>query len=151
MAVHNRSSKQVTQFLGADVTPSNVAGALQSVVNNGLGGERPRQPDTTRGSTSDFESGELNIVEYESALVHMEARGAQPLAAKAMALVLLDVAKAQGVRVDTLLRNTGTQEIALLNNQAYVYINQLRGGGSQLSGSDAIDNSKSLRSRYLIA
>jgi len=150
MAV-NRSSKQVTQYLGADITPKNVAGALQGVVNNGLGGERTVQPDTIRGSRSDFVAGSLNIAEYEAALVHMESRGAQPLAAKAMALVLLDVAKAQGVRVDTLLRNTSTQEIALLSNQAYVYINQLRGGGSQLSGSNAIDNSKSLRSRYLLA
>ena len=150
MAV-NRTSKQITQFLGAEITARNTGGGLRNTIKNGLGGERTLQPDAIRGSTSDFEAGALNIDDYEAALVYMQNNGAQPLAAKAMALVLIDVAKAQGVGVNTLLSNTDAVAVALNSTEAYTYINQLRGGGSQLSGSDTIDNSKSLRSRYLVA
>lgn len=151
MAVNNRTSKQITQFLGAEVTARNTGGGLRNTVKNGLGDERTRQADSVRGSTSDFEAGALNIDDYQAALVYMQNNGSEPLAAKAMALVLLDVAKAQGVGVNTLLSNTEDVAVALNSTEAYTYINQLRGGGSQLSGSDAIDNSKSLRSRYLVA
>ena len=150
MAV-NRTGKQVTQYLGADITARNINGQLQNVVNNGVGGERPPQADSQRGATSDYENGALNIGDYEAALVYMERNGAEPLAAKAMALVLLDSAAAQGLSVNKLLRNSSDVAVALQSPAAYTYINQLRSISSQLSGSNAIDNSKSLRSRYLLA
>jgi len=149
--VVNRTSKQITKFLGAEITARNTGGGLRNTFKNNLGGERTRQPDAIRGSTSDFEAGSLNIGDYEAALMYMQNNGAQPLAAKAMALVLVDVAKAQGVGVNTLLSNSDAVAVALNSTEAYTYINQLRGGSSQLSGSDTIDNSKSLRSRYLVA
>ena len=151
MAVVNRTSKQVVQFLGADITARNTGGGLHNVVKDGLGGERFQQPDTQRGTSVDFEDGALNINEYQAALVHMENNGVQPLAAKSMALVLLDVAKVRGLNVMSLINNTEAQELALVGTEAYQYINQLRNGNSQLSGSNTIDNSKSLRSRYLVA
>ena len=146
---------QLIQFLGAEITARNRGGALHNVVKNGLGGERTQQADSQRvgrnASTADFEAGSINIGDYEAALVYMEAHGAEPLAAKAMALVMLDAAKAQGVGVMSLLKTTSTQEVALVTNEAYKYINQLRDISSQLSGSGTIDNSKSYRSRYLLA
>lgn len=151
MAEVNRTSKQLVQFLGADITARNIGGGLHNVVKNGLGDERFQQADSQRGATVDIEPGALNIRDYQAALVHMENNGVQPLAAKAMALVLLDVASVQGLNVMSLIRNTATQELALVGTEAYQYINQLRGGSSQLSGSNAIDNSKSLRSRYIVA
>jgi hypothetical protein len=81
----------------------------------------------------------------------MQALGAEPLAAKTMALVLVDAAKAQGVAVMSLIDATNTEEMALISNEAYRQINQLRDISSQLGSSQDIDNSESLRSRYLIA
>ena len=81
----------------------------------------------------------------------MQNQGVAPNAAKAMAMVLVDAAQAQGVGVMSLIKTTDTTKMALVSNTAYTYINQLRDGSSQLGGSQNIDNGKSLRSRYLLA
>jgi len=150
MAV-NRVSTQLVQFLGAGITARNTAGKLVNVVKDGLGGERTRQADSQRTGTEDVEPASIKISDYEAALAHMQRNGAEPLAAKAMAVVMVDAAKAQGVGVMSLLKNTSAQEMALVSAEAYTFINQLRDGSSQLAGSEAIDNAKSLRSRYLLA
>ncbi len=146
-----RVSTQLVQFLGAEITARNTAGKLVNVVKDGLGGERTRQADSQRAGETNVEPASIKISDYEAALAHMQRNGAEPLAAKAMAVVMVDAAKAQGVGVMALLKDTDAQEISLVNNTAYKFINQLRDGSSQLSGSEAIDNSKSLRSRYLLA
>lgn len=150
MAV-NRVSTQLVQFLGAEITARNTAGKLVNVVKDGLGGERTQQADSQRASLVDVEPASIKIADFQAALAHMQRNGVEPLAAKAMAVVMVDAARAQGVGVMSLLRDTSAQEMALVNNSAYKFINQLRDGSSQLSGSEAIDNSKSLRSRYLLA
>ena len=146
-----RVSTQLVQFLGAEITARNTAGKLVNVVKDGLGGERTRQADSQRAGETNVEPASINISDFGAALAHMQRNGAEPLAAKAMAVVMVDAAKAQGVGVMALLKDTDAQEISLVNNTAYKFINQLRDGSSQLSGSEAIDNSKSLRSRYLLA
>lgn len=150
MAV-NRVSTQLVQFLGAEITARNTAGKLVNVVKDGLGGERTPQADSQRAGIVDVEPASIKISDFQAALAHMQRNGAEPLAAKAMAVVMVDTARAQGVGVMSLLRDTSAQEMALVNNTAYKFINQLRDGSSQLSGSEAIDNNKSLRSRYLLA
>ena len=150
MAV-KRVSTQLVQFLGAEITARNTAGKLVNVVKDGLGGERTRQADSQRSGETNVQPASIKISDFQAALAHMQRNGVEPLAAKAMAVVMVDAAKAQGVGVMSLLKDTGAQEISLVNNNAYKFINQLRDGSSQLSGSEEIDNSKSLRSRYLLA
>ncbi len=147
----NRASTQLVQFLGAEITARNTAGKLANVVKDGLGGERTRDASSQRAGTEDVEPASINIADFQAALAHMQQNGAEPLAAKTMAVVMVDAAKAQGVGVMSLLKNTSAQEVALVSQEAYRFINQLRDISSQLSGSKAIDNSKSLRSRYLLS
>ena len=149
--VAERASTSLVQYLGAEISTRQVVGKLANVVKNGQGGERTVDASSFRAGRDDLEDASIKIADYEAALAHMQLNGAEPLAAKAMAVAMVDAAKAQGVGVMSLLKNTGTQEIALVNNTAYTYLNQLRGGSSQLGGTTAIDNSKSLRSRYLLA
>ena len=146
-----RSSTSLVRFLGAEVSARNTAGKLVNVVKDGLGGERTRDASSQRAGAENTEPASIKISDYEAALAHMQRNGAEPLAAKAMAVVIVDAARAQGVGVMSLLKDTVAQEMALVSEAAYIYINQLRDGSSQLSGSEAIDNAKSLRSRYLLA
>ena len=149
MAV-NRTRTSLVRFLGAEVSARQTNGKLANNVKNGLGGERAQPADQQRTANT-LEPDSVKIADFQSALAHMQSLGAEPLAAKAMAMVLIDSAKAQGLPVMSLIDSTSTTELALVTNEAYTYINQLRDGSSQLGASQAIDNNKSLRSRYLLA
>ena len=149
MAV-NRTSTSLVRFLGAEVSARQTNGKLSNNVKNGLGGERTQPADQQRTANT-LEPEAINIAEYQAAFAHMQGAGAAPLAAKAMAVVMVDAAKAQGVGVMSLIDSASPTEVALVSNTAYTYINQLRDGSSQLGASQAIDNTKSLRSRFLLA
>lgn len=149
MAV-NRQSTSLVRFLGAEVSARQTNGKLANNVKNGLGGERTLPADQQRTANT-LEPDSIKIADYQAALGHMQTLGAEPLTAKAMAMVMVDAAKAQGVGVMSLIDSSTTTEMALISNTAYTYINQLRDTSSQLGASEDIDNSKSLRSRYLIA
>lgn len=146
----NRTSTSLVRFLGAEVSARQTNGKLANNVKNGLGGERTLPADQQRTANT-LEPDSLNIAEYQAALAHMQRVGAEPLTAKAMAVVMVDAAKAQSVGVMSLIDSSSTTEMALVSNQAYIYINQLRDGSSQLGASQTINNANSLRSRYLIA
>lgn len=150
-----RSSTSLVRFLGAEVAARKTGGKLVNIIRNGLGGEIAPDASSQRVGESagagNAVPASINIAEYEAALAHMQQNGAAPLAAKAMAVVMVDTAAAQGVNVMALLKTTGAREIALVSNAAYSYINQLRDLSSQLGGSETIDNNKSLRSRYLLS
>jgi hypothetical protein len=146
----NRQSTSLVRFLGAEVSARQTNGKLANNVVNGLGGERTQPADFQRTANT-LEPDSIKIADFQAALGHMQGLGAEPLAAKAMAMVLVDSAKAQDVPVMSLIDSASTAELALVSNTAYTYINQLRDGSSQLGSSQDIDNSKSLRSRYLIA
>jgi len=149
MAV-NRQSTSLVRFLGAEVSARQTNGKLANNVVNGLGGERTRPADQQRTANT-LEPDSIKIADYQAALAHMQALGAEPLTAKAMAMVMVDAAKAQGMGVMSLIDSASTTEMALVSNTAYTYINQLRDISSQLGASEEIDNTQSLRSRYLIA
>lgn len=146
-----RTSTSLVQFLGASVTAKQQGGKLSNVISDGLGGERTTQADVDRFLNTSLVPASINIAEFHAALGHLQSNNVEPLTAKAMALVLVDAAAAQNVNVMSLINNTDAKEMALVSNTAYTFINQLRNGSSQLGGSKAIDNSKSLRSRYLLA
>ena len=146
----NRTSTSLVRFLGAEVSARQTNGKLANNVVNGLGGERTQPADFQRTANT-LEPDSIKIADFQAALGHMQGLGAEPLAAKAMAMVLVDSAKAQGVAVMSLIDSASTTELALVSNTAYTYINQLRDGSSQLGSSQDIDNSVSLRSRYLLA
>jgi hypothetical protein len=149
MAV-NRQSTSLVRFLGAEVSARQTNGKLGNNVKSGLGGERTRPADQQRTANT-LEPDSIKIADYQAALAHMQSLGAEPLTAKAMAMVMVDAAKAQGTGVMSLIDSASTTEMSLVSNTAYKYINQLRDISSQLGASEDIDNSKSLRSRYLIA
>lgn len=149
MAV-NRQSTSLVRFLGAEVSARQTNGKLANNVKNGLGGERTLPADQQRTANT-LEPDSIKIADYQAALSHMQNLGAEPLTAKGMAMVMVDAAKAQSVSVMSLIDSSSTTEMALISNTAYTYINQLRDTSSQLGASEDIDNSKSLRSRYLIA
>lgn len=148
--VVNRSSTSLVRFLGAEVSARQSSGSLANVVKGGLGGEVAQPADTQRLANT-LAPASVKISEYQSALMHMQNQGAAPNAAKAMAMVMVDAAQAQGVGVMSLIKTNDVTKMGLVSNTAYAYINQLRDGSSQLGGSQSIDNSKSLRSRYLLA
>jgi len=146
----NRTSTSLVRFLGAEVSARQSSGSLANTVKGGLGGEVAQPADTQRLANT-LTPASVKISDYQSALMHMQNSGAEPFAAKAMAMVLVDAAQAQGVGVMSLIKTTDVTKMALVSNSAYTYINQLRDGSSQLGGSQNIDNGKSLRSRYLLA
>lgn len=148
--VVNRTSTSLVRFLGAEVSARQTNGKLANNVKHGLGGERTLPADQQRTANT-LEPDSLNIADFQAAFAHIQSLGAEPLAAKAMAMVLVDSAKAQGIGVMSLIDSSNTTEMSLISNTAYTYINQLRDGSSQLGASQAIDNTKSLRSRYLLA
>ena len=149
MAV-NRTSTSLVRFLGAEVSARKTNGSLANNVKGGLGGEVAQPADTQR-LANNLTPASIKISDYQAALMHMQKQGVAPNAAKAMAMVMVDAARAQGVGVMSLIETNNTTKMALVSSTTYTYMNQLRDGSSQLGGSQSIDNSKSLRSRYLLA
>jgi hypothetical protein len=150
MAV-NRVSTSLVNYLGAEVAAKTVRGAFSNTVKAGQGNEIVSPADTVRASNLNLVNASVNIGQFDAARGYFENRGAAPLAAKAMALVIVDAAKAQGVSVMKLLNGSNKQTIELLEKQTYNYINQLRDGTSQLAGSNRTNNNASVRARYLLA
>lgn len=150
MAV-NRVSTSLVRYLGAEVSARSTRGSLRNTVKAGQGSEIVSPADAQRVFNTGLTPASVNVNEFTAARGYFENRGATPLAAKAMALVMVDSAKARGVSVMKLLDGSDTQKIKLLESETYNYINQLRDGTSQLSGSKAVDNRTSVRARYLLA
>jgi len=150
MAV-NRVSTSLIRYLGAEVSARNNNGSLSNLVKSGQGREIVQPADTERVFNSSLVPASVKISEFDAAFGYLQNKGAAPLAAKAMALVMVDAAKAQGVGVMSLLEQRDGNKLALLDAQTFNYINQLRDGSSQLSSSKTVDNRKSVRSRYLLA
>ena len=149
MAV-NRVSTSLVRYLGAEVSARNTRGSLRNIVKSGQGSEIVSPADAPRASNLNLTNASVNIAEFDAARGYFENRGAAPLAAKSMALVMVDVAKAKSVSVMKLLDGSDTQSIKLLEADTYNYINQLRDGTSQLSGSNSTNNNTSVRARYLL-
>lgn len=147
----NRVSTSLVRYLGADVSARNINGRLSNVVKNGQGTEIVQPADAQRTFSTNLVPASINVGEFDAARGFLQQRGAEPLAAKAMAVVFVDSARAQGVSVMSLLEGANADKIALLQAETYKFINQLRDGSSQLSGSREVDNRVSVRSRYLLA
>lgn len=150
MAV-NRVSTSLVRYLGAEVSPTSSRGALRNKIRAGQGIEIVQPADTQRVFDTGLTPASVNVGDFDAARGYFENRGATPLAAKAMALVMADIAKHNGVSVMKLMDDSDKQNIKLLESETYRYINQLRDGTSQLSGSTVTDNKKSVRARYLLA
>ena len=150
MAV-NRTSTSLVRYLGAEVSARNNNGSLANVVQSGQGKEIVQPADSQRVFNSSLTPASVKIADFDAAFGYLQGKGATPLAAKAMALVIVDAAKAQGVSVMSILEQRNSNKLALLDAKTYNYINQLRDRSSQLSNSTTVDNKKSVRSRYLIA
>lgn len=150
MAV-NRVSTSLVRYLGAEVSAKSTRGALRNTVRSGQGNEIVQPADAQRVFNTGLTPASVNVGEFDAARGYFENRGATPLAAKAMALVMADAAKARGISVMKLLDGSDKTSIKLLEAETYNYINQLRDGTSQLSGSAPTDNRKSVRARYLLA
>lgn len=146
-----RNSKTLVNYFGAEVKAAISKSKLSNVVANGQGNERVSEAAVQRMFVEGQTPSSINIAQYEFALGYFQQMNVVPLAAKAMALILVDAAKAQGTTAMRLIENVSAQEISLLQAETYNYINQLRSGTSQLAGSKPVDNTKSYRARYLKA
>ncbi len=151
MMTVNRISTSLVRYLGAGVSARNVSGRLSNIVKDGQGTEIVQPADAQRTFNTNLVPASINVGEFHAARGFLQQRGAEPLAAKAMAVVFVDAARAQGVSVMSLLEGANEEKVALLQAQTYKFINQLRDESSQLSGSRSIDNRVSVRSRYLLA
>lgn len=147
----NRISTSLVRYLGADVSARNINGRLSNIVKDGQGTEIVQPADAQRTFDTNLVPASINVGEFDAAQGFLLNRGAEPLAAKAMAVVFVDSARAQGVSVMSLLEGSNKEKIALLEAETYKFINQLRDGSSQLAGSKGVDNRTSVRSRYLLA
>jgi len=146
----NRTSTNLVKFFGAEVFASTISSSIGNVVVDGNGNEKSTSPANVRLSSDRVEEATINSSHYQIAVAHLERRGVAPLAAKAMALVFLDVAKIQNMTVMQLLDNTNDVDIKMVTAEAYKYINQLRNNTSSLARSQPTNNSQSFRARYLI-
>lgn len=131
MAV-NRISTSLVRYLGAEVSAKSTRGALRNTVKAGQGTEIVQPADAQRVFNTGLTPASVKIGDFDAARGYFENRGATPLAAKAMALVMCDIAKKEGVSVMKLVDETDKQNIKLLESETYRYINQLRDGSSQL-------------------
>ena len=147
----NRISTNLVRYLGADVSARKSNGKLSNLVKDGQGREIVQPADAQRTFNTNLVPASINVGEFDAAQGYLQQRGAEPLAAKAMAVVMVDAARAQGVSVMSLLEGSNTERLSLLEANTYKFINQLRDGSSQLSASKGVDNRTSVRSRYLLA
>ena len=149
MAV-NRSSTSLIRYLGTTVK-SGSAGAskVTNVTQNARGGETRIDPAGRRMSQTGLQQDAIKIADYQAALGYLGKRGVDPLVAKTMAAVFVDVAKSQGVSVMSLFENNA--DLSLVNNEVLNRLNQLRDLSSQLSSSNPIDNTASVPARRIQA
>ena len=147
----NRISTNLVRYLGADVAAKQNNGKLSNVVKDGQGNEIVRPADAQRTFDTNLVPASINVAEFDAAQGYLQQHGAEPLAAKAMAVVMVDAARAQGVSVMSLLEGSNTATLSLIEANTYKFINQLRDGTSQLEASKGVDNRTSVRSRYLLA
>ena len=150
MATAKRNSTRLLNNLGAEIFATVGGTSFKNVVRNGQGGERTPGAALDRFQGQQVTSATIHIAEFEIAQAHLQRRGAAPLAIKTMALVLLDVAKAKGISIMTLLDTATPEQLSLLEAETYRFVNLLREKTSQLTGVSAVNNAASLRARYLL-
>ena len=150
MAV-NRSSTSLVRYLGATVKANTTNGKLSNVVQNGQGTEARNNPAIRRQSTTGLVQDAIKISDYQSAIGYLGKRGIDPLVAKTMAAVFVDVAKSLGVGVMSLLESTSDGTLSLVNSEYFNRVNQLRDLSSQITSSNPIDNTASVPARRIRA
>ena len=149
MAV-NRSSTSLVRYLGTTVkSGSSGSSRVTNVTQNARGGETRIDPAGRRFSQTGLQQDAIKIADYQAALGYLGQRGVDPLVAKTMAAVFVDVAKSQSVSVMSLFENNA--DLSLVNNEVLNRLNQLRDLSSQLSSSNPIDNTASVPARRIQA
>jgi hypothetical protein len=146
----DRSSTSLVRFFGAEVFATTIAAAFGNTVVNGQNNEKTIDPSVARLTAGRVSPASLNITDFQIAVAHLERRGAAPLAAQAMALVFLDIAKIYNTSVMRVLDITNESQLKIVEAEAYKYINRLRNQTSWLAKSTASNNNNSYRARYLI-
>ncbi len=148
MAV-NRSSTSLVRYLGATVKANKSSGSLANVTQDARGGETRANPSvrrlTRRGQVQDS----IKIADYQAALGYLGKLGVDPIVAKTMAVVFVDVAKSQGVGVMSLLESADATALSLANAEVFNRVIQLRDLTSQLNSSSPIDNTASVPARRI--
>lgn len=149
MAV-NRSSTSLIRYLGTTVKAGSAGSSrVTNVTQNARGGETRNDPATRRLTSTGLQQDAIKIVDYQAALGYLGKRGVDPLVAKTMAAVFVDIAKSQGVSVMSLFENNAN--LSLVDNEVLNRLNQLRDLSSQLSSSSPIDNTASVPARRIQA
>lgn len=149
MAV-NRNSRRILTAFGTEVTATEVTATLVNTIRFGVGGERTTSAALDRFQGQAVEQASLPINDFDIAVADLTRRGAEPLAARTMALIFIDVARVLQVSVHSLLNNANDEQLKLAEAATYQYLNLLRRNTSQLSGANNVSNEQSYRARYLI-
>lgn len=145
----NRSSTSLVRYLGTTVKANVAGGKLTNVISDGDGTQRRVDPSVRRQTTPGLVQDAIKISDYQAALGYLGQMGVDPLVAKTMAAVFVDVAKSQGRSVISLFETANDNDVALVNKEVLNRLNQLRDLSSQLSSSTPIDNTASVPARRI--
>ena len=148
MAV-NRTSTSLTRFLGAQLSVEQSQGAFGNVFRRGDGTQRSRPAEISRLSEGDLFPASVNIEKYHAAVSFFQRRGAEPNVIPALAIGLIDVAKKLNQDVYSLLNVNDSNQLDLIEEKVYLYLNQLRDATNQLGSVNSVNNSTSLIRRRL--
>lgn len=151
MAV-NRSSTSLIRYLGTTVKAgSGGSSRVTNITQDARGDETRVDPAGRRFSQVGLQQDAIKIADYQAALGYLGQMGVDPLVAKTMAAVFVDVAKSQGRNVMSLFETANASDIALIDKEVLNRLNQLRDLSSQLSSSSPIDNTASVPARRIQA
>lgn len=145
----NRTSTNLVRFFGSQLSAEVDRAQFGNVFRSGSSIEKSIDASILRLTRGNLVPASVNIEEFHAALGFLEERDIPRIVAESMAVVFVDVAKVQKVKVMQLLDSVETSSISLVRNQVYQLINQLRDNTSKLSNASAANNNNSLISRQL--
>lgn len=146
----NRNSERLLTFLGAEVSATDVNSAFVNRFRLGQGGEQTTPAGRDRFQGQQVTNAYVPIDEYHIAVAHLTRRGAEPLAARTMGLIFVDVARLLNTSVQGLLNSLTEEQQGLFESATYTYLNTLRQNTTQLTGTNNVTNAQSFRARYLL-
>lgn len=147
MSTLNRVSTDLVRFLGAQLSTEIANGKFSNVFRQSE--LRTTVPAAVRRLTQqNLQPASISTEQYHIALSYLQKAGSEPAAASALAVAFLDVAQALQIPVATLIANTDSNTLKLLDRKAYSFLNRLRDPTSALGDAFDVDNSSTLLQRF---
>lgn len=133
MSTPDRTSSQLVALLGVELAAELTRGKLANVFRTAAANRATVPAAVRRLSTANLVPAAVNIEQYHSALSFALQAGAQPAAARTLALVFVDVARTLNTTVEQLIAAVPGEHVAVLQQRAYEIANLLRSDASQLT------------------